>query len=357
MSTPGRFRAGLLLLAGLSGCWLEKVTGEPQPLDPRFYAAVEAEQGAPGVGGGASIPFAGYDGEMVVISGVISSPEFGPVEIDIRTPDPLAEGGVKGHGKVQFEEAGEYELTVPANLGQLELQAFQDPDTDGPGGNDPFAQVRLEVAGEPISGVDFDLVPGARGSQGGPEHREAPPGAPGGDPSGGPVHQEVGPGGDPGSPGPAGVPPEGQPPEGQPPAGGPPSPGGIPPFVGLDGDTVQIAGTLIWPEAPEGTIIDLDLFQPSGNSTGGREMLGKLKLPPGDFSFSAPASYGPLVLEAFVDLDGNGPGPGDPMGRYEGNPVVVGRRDVSGVVIPLVVSTSGEMPGDSPPPRDRPAGL
>lgn len=331
-----------------TGCWLEEVTGEPVPLDPAFYAAVEAEQGAPGVGGGASVPFGGHDGPMVTVSGVVDSPEPGPVEIDVRTPDPLSEGGVKGHGKIQLEEPGAFELTVPAGLGELELQAFQDPDTDGPGGEDPFAQVRLEVGTEDVPGTDFTLVPGARGSMGGPEHREAPPGAPGGDPGGGPQHQEVPPGGG-GEVGPEG-------PGG--PEDGPPSPGGIPPFDGLDGDTVQVAGTITWTDAPAGAVIDLDLFKPSDTAGGGREMLGKLKLSPGDFSFAAPEDFGPLILEAFVDIDNNGPGKGDPMGRYDGNPVVVGGRDISGVTITLSLTEDGRMPGDAPPPPgDRPPGL
>lgn len=334
--------AGMVLC---TGCWLEPVTGEPVPLDPAFYAAVEAVQGAPGEGGGESIPFSGWDGERVTISGVVDSPDAGPVEIDIRTPDPLAEGGVKGHGKLQLEEPGPFELSVPSALGELELQAFQDLDADGPGGDDPFAQVRLEVGTEDLTEIGFSLVRGARGSMGGPEHREAPPGAPGGDPSGGPQHQEVPPG-------------EGGEPGGGGDEGAPPSPGGIPPFEGLDGDTVLIRGTLIWAEAPPGSIVDLDLFKPSETAGGGREMLGKLKLPPGEFSFAAPASFGPLVLEAFVDLDNNGPGQGDPMGRYEGNPVLVGSRDVSGVTITLAITDDGRMPGDAPaPPGGRPTGL
>ena len=123
----------------LSGCWLEKTTGEPVPLDPRFYEAVEAVQGDPGVGGADSIPFGDYDGATVMVRGTVTSPEEGPVEIDVRTPDPTAEGGVKGHGKIQLEGLGEFELRVPSALGELELQAFQDPDADGPGGADPFA--------------------------------------------------------------------------------------------------------------------------------------------------------------------------------------------------------------------------
>jgi hypothetical protein len=87
-------------------------------------------------------------------------------------------------------------------------------------------------------------------------------------------------------------------------------------------------------------------------------MLGKLKLPVGDFSFSAPASFGPIILEAFIDIENNGPGEGDPMGRYDGNPISIGRRDISGVLITLAVTSDGRMPGDTTPPQlDRPDGL
>jgi len=350
---------GLLLsVLMLGGCWLEKVTGEPVPLDPAFYAAVEAVQGDPGVGGGDAVPFSTHDGAMVMVRGTVSSPQEGPIEIDVRTPDPLAEGGVKGHGKVQLDGLGEFELAVPSGLGPLELQAFQDPDADGPGGDDPFAQLNLEVGEEDVTDVVFELVAGARGSAGGPTHTEAPPGAPGGDPGGGPSHQEVGPGGGAGpQPGPDGQPapgPDGQPP----PGGGPPQPGGIPPFVGLDGDTVTLSGSITWPGAEAGALVDLDLFRPSETAGGGREMLGKLKLPVGDFSFQAPQGFGLLVLEAFVDQEGDGPGQGDPMGAYAGNPISIGSRDIDGITIALVVTETGHMPGNAPPPNaDRPDGL
>ena len=31
----------------LCGCWLEQTDGVPEPLDPRYYASVEAEMGDP----------------------------------------------------------------------------------------------------------------------------------------------------------------------------------------------------------------------------------------------------------------------------------------------------------------------
>lgn len=351
-------RATPLLVVVLGGCWLEKVTGEPVPLDPRFYEAVEATQGDPGVGGGDAIPFSDHDGATVMIRGTATSPMDGAIEIDVRTPDPTAEGGVKGHGKVQLDGLGPFELQVPSGLGKLELQAFQDPDADGPGGDDPFAQISLDVGDEDLEGVVFELVPGARGTSGGPTHSEAPPGAPGGDPGGGPVHQDVPPGSGEGQP----MAGEGQPmagsDEGQPPPGeGSPSPGGMPPFVGLTNNSVTLSGTLIWPDAPPGALIDLDLFRPSDTAGGGREMLGKLKTPVGAFSFEAPEDFGLLVIEAFIDIDGNGPGQGDPMGTYSGNPISIGTRDITGISIPLTVTESGYMPGNEPPPNDDLGGL
>ena len=47
----------LIIFPWLVSC-PEKVTGIPVPLDPSFYAAAEAEHGAPGEGGGSSTPFA-----------------------------------------------------------------------------------------------------------------------------------------------------------------------------------------------------------------------------------------------------------------------------------------------------------
>jgi hypothetical protein len=360
--------AGLLAAALLGGgCWLEKTTGQPVPLDPRFYQAVEDAQGAPGVGGGDAVPFASHDGPMVTIRGTITSPQDGSVDVDVRTPDPKAPGGVKGHGKLLVDRPGPFELAVPADLGKVELQAFQDPDANGPGGEDPFAQVILEIEDEDVDGVLFELEPGARGTAGGPEHHEAPPGAPGGDPSQAPPRPPdagPGPGGGEGGGEPQPGAPGEPPPEGTPPPDGGPAPGGgagPSPFSGMPGDRVTVAGQLLLPEgmplpADGPDKIDVDLFQPDEDSPGGRRMLGKLKLAPGDFSFEAPEGFGTLLLEAFFDANGNQrPDAGDAMGRAP-EPLRIGSSDLDGVRIELVVSADGRMPGDPekpPPPGGR----
>lgn len=80
-------RAALLLLA-LPGCWLEKVTGEPVPLDPAFYEAVEASQGAPGVGGGSAVPFSSHEGETVMVRGTITGELEDPSTSTCAPPTP-----------------------------------------------------------------------------------------------------------------------------------------------------------------------------------------------------------------------------------------------------------------------------
>ena len=54
-------------------------------------------------------------------------------------------------------------------------------------------------------------------------------------------------------------------------------------------------------------------------------MLGKIKVSGSDrtFSFDVPLDFGGLILEAFVDTNGDGPGPGDLMGIYQENPLQI----------------------------------
>lgn len=312
---PAALATALATLA-LSACWLEEVTGEPVPLDPAFYEAVEATQGQPGIGGGSAVPFSAEEGEMVMVRGTITSSLEDPIDVDVRTPDATQEGGVRGHGKILLDTPGPFELAVPKGLGPLELQAFQDAGGDGPTADDPFAQAAVNVGDSDLEGVVMVLEVGAHGV-GGPSHSEAAPGAPGG-----------GPGGGPGS-------------------------SGSDPFAGTDGPRVTLRGKLVWEGAET---VDLDLFAPDPQSAGGRRMLGKLMRAPGAYEIEVPAGFGPLILEAFIDINTNGPGPGDPMGRHAGNPVVVGDSDVGDVDIVLSVPEDGRMPmGEpAPPPGDGP---
>jgi hypothetical protein len=300
----------------LAAC-LERVTGEEVPLDPAFYAAHEGEHGEGGVGGGSSVPFSDVEGDKVTVSGVITSVITDlPVDIDVRVPDPASPGGVAGKGKILLDIPGAFSLSVPSGLGALELQAFQDIDSDGPSGNDPFASIWLQIEGEDITDVAMALEEGARG--GGPVHGPAPPGAPGGGAGGG-----VGPG-----------------------------PGGNPdPFSGIEGRRVVLKGRLIC-DCTGG--VDLDLFKPDATAPGGRAILGKMKMAPGPYELHVPEHFGPLILEGFVDVTGDGPSPGDAMGQYTGNPLNIGDQNIDNIDITLAVPADGMMPQGDPKPPPKP---
>ena len=303
-----RLTSMLILLSGpsLSGCLLERVTGEEIPLDPRFYAAVEEARGTADQGGGSSMPFSSVKTDKVWVSGTVTSEDDMAIDIDIRIPDLSAPGGMVGKGKLLLERPGEFKLAVPKNLGSLELQAFQDIDSDGPNASDPFAQKTISVEGEAIEGVELILIAGARGAA--------------------PVHQEVAPEQ-----------------SGEVPKGIPENPD---PFGGAAGNRVELSGEIRCAQPCSG--VDLDLFVPDEQSPGGRKMLGKMKLQEGPYVIMVPENFGLLVLEAFVDFDANGPGVGDLMGVYAKNPVRIADSSISNIDLSLDVSMDGKMPMQPP---------
>ena len=297
----------MFLFSGVHvGCLLERVTGEEIPLDPRFYAAVEEARGTADQGGGSSMPFSSVKTDKVWVSGTVNSDDDMAIDIDIRVPDPSAPGGMAGKGKILLERPGEFKLAVPKDLGSLELQAFQDIDSDGPNASDPFAQTTISVQDTDIEGVELILVVGARGAA--------------------PVHQDV--------------PPEQS---GEQPKGIPDNPD---PFGGVAGNRVELSGNITCAQSCPG--VDLDIFVPDDQSPGGRKMLGKMKLQEGPYVIMVPENFGLLILEAFVDFDSNGPGVGDLMGVYEGNPIRISESAVLDVNLSLDVSMDGKMPMQAP---------
>ena len=162
----------------LFGC-LERVTGEPVPLDERFYKSAESRHGDPNKGDGTSDPFASMDGEKITVSGIVSCETMGSIDLDFRTPDPSIEGGMKGQGKLLLDRPGVFTLQVPKNTGSVEVQAFQDVLGDGPSFDDPFAQITFEVQTEDILDLEIQLVEGARNDDpnpapppNGPQHEQ-----------------------------------------------------------------------------------------------------------------------------------------------------------------------------------------
>lgn len=237
-------------------------------------------------------PFSDHEGATVLIRGTVRSASEGPIDVDVRVPDPASPGGVAPQGKIRLAGPGAFSLSAPAGLGTLELQAFQSTGSDGPTTQTPFAAAWLEVAAADLD-VALVLEVGAR--EGRVRLEDGNP-----DPFGG---------------------------------------------VALD-DRITLSGTLTCEGCPS---IDLDLFQPDDDVPGGMNLLGKMEMSTGAYSISVPRGFGPLILKSFADLEGDGPTPGDPMGVYEGNPVSIDSKDIEGVDITLMVTEDGRMPGDGEP--------
>ena len=251
-------------------------------------------------------PFSDAEGVRVTLSGLIRSERMNPVDLDVGRKDETSPGGITTEGKMVFPEPGEFSLEVPVNVGTLRLAAFQDLEQDGPSTNDPYAEVEVEVGAASISGIEFDLVVGARdqSGSGGPEHVEAPPGFGSGQ-----------------APPPSGTPTQSD------------------PFESMEGDRVAVSGLIVW----EGDqVVDLDLFTPDASSGGGRRLLGKLKKEIGAFRLEVPISLRVLELDAFVDLTGDGPTGDDPRATIRNISLTEG--SVSGIQIVLA-----SMVEDAPP--------
>ena len=101
------------------------------------------------------------------------------------------------------------------------------------------------------------------------------------------------------------------------------------------GSMVTVSGRLI---ADEGVLgqVDIDCYAAAPDGTLGRVLVNKLKVPEAaDYTMRVPVDFGELFIEAFIDMDGDGPDPDEPRGSYSGNPLVVGDRDVDAVDIIL----------------------
>ncbi len=254
-------------------------------------------------------PFEDVEGEKVLVSGTVVAELSGAVELDVSRVDADFPGGRESVGKLLFDEASDFELQVPKGIGSLSLVAFQDPGEDGPGESDPYAEMIVDVADEPVTGLIFTLSTEARSQAGGgPVHTEAPPGF----------------GSD-----------DGPPPDGKESAKDP--------FAGMEGERVPVQGIVVF---DGDAVVDLDLFQPEASAPGGRTLLGKLKISSGPFTLQVPLSLGALELDAFADKTGDGPSADDPRGQVSGIDLTEGA--VSGVQLVLEALTE-EAP--SAPPK------
>lgn len=298
---------------------LEKVTGEDIPLDPRFSNGGAAQpdgtpnaapqpsgspssaegqppsaQGeatpAPPAGDGlptgpnpaGELPYQDVTGEKIIVTGKVLADSPAPIRIDICEADASAQGGIRRVGAVNLPAGpGEFSFQVPVAVSALTLQAFQDPDKDGPSEKDPFAELALSLSGSAPAPLELKLEVGARGrAAGNPQPQEGP--APGGD----------------------GI----QFPEG--------------PKVPLSGEVLGATGTVV-----------VDVFRLDSNSGAGRSYLGKIRPLDGKFSVEFPVNYGPIELEAYQDLTGDSRTSDDIAAAYSGNPVTIATEPVTGISI------------------------
>ena len=110
------------------------------------------------------------------------------------------------------------------------------------------------------------------------------------------------------------------------------------PFESGYGDSamITVSGTLVVDEGVTGTV-DIDCFAPKADDPDQKDLVNKVKVhQPGAYSMKVPANFGKLILEAFIDSDGDGPDDSDARGEYAGNPLVVGADDITGVDIELI---------------------
>lgn len=173
----------------------------------------------------------------------------------------------------------------------------------------------------------------------------APPpgeGVPGGTPGGDPGAQP--PGGDPGAAGTPGAP-AGDPGQG---AGGTAGGGGsLPTLQVTPGNGVTLSGKVAYAGTAKGSI-RIDVVQPKPD--GGASVLHAVQLDKfGDFSIELPKDTGKVVLNAFVDANGDGPTPGEPGGHTE--EIDVKAAAVSGLSITLA-DTDPSAKGEDPNKKD-----
>ena len=237
-------------------------------------------------------PFVDHDGEWTLVGGTLTGAGEGLVDADLRVLDTKAKGGNRQLGKLKLDHSdGTWEMQVPRGMGMLVLEVFQDLDGDGPSNDEPYATATIDVGSQQRIQLDLALLVSARG--------EPSPGNP---------------------------------------ATTKRADGAI--FPDLGSDPVTLSGTIsVGPGVSvEAAQVALDVFSQGGTSEAGRNYLGKLMVGPGAFRIKAPRGVGKLELEAYVDLGGDGPSPGDPFGSCTANPVEVADRDVDGLSIVLEVS-------------------
>ncbi|MED5370765.1 MAG: hypothetical protein VX899_07115 [Myxococcota bacterium] len=248
-------------LLSLAGC-LERTTGEPAALDPRFTAGesegptqIEHDPNA-----GPTAPFGQVEGPTVVVRGSLTSSMEGSVDLDVMTLAPGTEAGVELVGKILFPSLGDFELELPQGEGTVILQFFQDIGPSGPDDGDPFLGTQVVVEDQDLDLGELELVVGARATT-----------------TVAAARSHV--------------------------------------FPDHDGAWTLLEGEVV---AERKLPIAVDLRRPDPSSQTGDAFIGKEQLPaPGRFAIPVPQGSGRLTLQFFQDAGGDGPSPDDPFAQVQ----------------------------------------
>ncbi len=242
----------------LAAC-LERTTGAPSPLDPRFTAGATESSGqvvTHDPDAGATSPFGVVAEDGIVVRGNMTSPMEGAIALDILTIDPTSEAGVSMVGRVLFPEGGAFELDVPKNQGELTLQFFVDQGRPGPDDADPFVTRTILVETKDLDLGELTLEIGGRA---------------------------------------------------------------VAPLAGArshvwpdhPGPWTRVQGTVL---AEGDSSVAVDIRKPDPNSQTGDAFVGKEQLSaPGPFTLMVPQGMGELTLQFFQDAGGDGPSADDPF--------------------------------------------
>ena len=170
---------------------------------------------------------------------------------------------------------GNQNLSVPAGLGEVQLQAFQDLTSDGPSDDDPFAWLSMVIGQQDPNPVVLDLLPGAKLN----------------------LAQEMG-------HEQADLADESQ------------------AFSDHDGEWTLLRGQI---EGGLAIPVQVDFRVPDANEPGGNRFLGRTRLPAaGRYQLQVPRNMGTLILEVFQDPENDGPSDDDP---YTTSQITVGDVD------------------------------
>jgi hypothetical protein len=226
-------------------------------------------------------------GKSVQVTLQVESGFENAIDVDFRSSEGLVY-------KAMLSGPGEHSISVPANLGTVQLQAFQDLAGDGPSDDDPFGWVEADIAEADLEPMKLSLAAGAKlklASRMG--------------------HGAVDQGGQ------------------------------LQPFSDFQGQWTLIRGRI---QSSAAGPLQVDFRVPDLDAPGGNRFLGRSLLPQtGVYQLQVPRDFGVLILEVFQDLAADGPTDDDPYALVQ---LSVGDAEALARDIDLVAGARAQ-PGNS----------